>query len=127
MIRDGKLGGDLVVMDDLNSPKVKDIERNCLLLAPLAKLSPAKVPSGFLAADGILKLDNKLAGKLLNVEASQREAKAVQEGYKLKVLMQKCRQLFRKQPLPSRTRSVKLAHLKQLLTRWGTYNHAVLL
>ena len=112
LVLSGKFKGTMVVKlaNEVVTPTELDIENNFVILAPLCKVFTTCVPGCFLLADALIYLNLKhCESKLLNPLSGETvETLAVQEASKLKRLMQKLRDLWRRwptvsvRPLPTR-------------------------
>ena len=73
-----------------------DIKPNKYWLSGIIPLSPEEVPSGYMLADVFLAADRKFLGKLLHHGTNGcKQARAMEEGSKLRMLWSRLRTLFR--------------------------------
>jgi hypothetical protein len=111
-----KIGAGAGSEDDLElSVSQADCKAHYVLLKPVLQHFKDRVPSGFFLGDAFLELDQRLAGQLLKpypTNAAKREVRALQEGGKLKKLIQYLRLLFRASDV---SRDPVILELKALL------------
>jgi hypothetical protein len=103
--------------------KTKDCENNFAFVKPAVKAKPRTVPSAYFLADGLIRLNIRLNGKLLKVKVDGQSIKvlALQIGKQLKELISHLRQLFRN---TLNSHSSLIAELKALMARKEKSNNS---
>lgn len=107
--------GPVVRVPAVTRAKAEDVEANFVWLSPvIQRLQDAAVPSSYLLGDAFLQLDARVGGGLFK---GHKQQQALQEGTKLKTLVQTARALWRRNRSGGRTEEMRV--LKTLFSPSG--------